>query len=170
MPLSVRDERVDELLERRRSATLSGSWYRNRTLRIGGGDSSGGVERCLRIERARQVVRGTQLDDGVQDALRDGARLGVRVPVADVAEEAGEVRERERAEDLVDGGVAGDRGGRRVLGGGERGEEGVQAAGLGHAEREEDRVAVVVEGEVVGEVLLPVNGRRYQHPAPCEVG
>ena len=92
----------------------------------------------------------------MQDALCDGARLGVRVPVADVPEQAGEVRQRQRTEDLVDRGVARD--GRGVCigrGGGEGGKERVEAAGLGHAERQEDGVAVVVQSEIVCEVLLP---------------
>ena len=48
--------------------------------------------------------------------------------------------------------------GGRVSGGDRRegDEEAVEAAGLGHAEGEEDGVSVIVQGKVVGEVLLSV--------------
>ena len=44
------------------------------------------------------------------ERVRDAGEVRpVRVPVADVAQQAGEVRPGERAQDLVDGGVARDR-------------------------------------------------------------
>ena len=163
MALGVRDERIEDLLQRSRAAPFSRgcgrSVYTTHDVRTCGDDA----ERRLLVECPREVLGRAQLDDGVQHALRDRARLRLRVPVAHEAQEPREVRSGQGAQDLVDGGVAGDRlaAGRCVVGvrvcrGRERGEEGVQAAGLGHAEGEEDGVSVIVQGEVVGEVLLSV--------------
>ena len=46
----------------------------------------------------------------------------------------------------------------------------MQAAGLGHAESEEDHVAVVMQGEVVGEVLLPVRACADDEPVSARIG
>ena len=95
MALGVWDKRIDDLLQSCRTAPVDISRCHTGAVLIAlaDGDSDGGhgVQRNLLVERAREVRGGAKLEDSVEDALGDGARGRARVPVAHVAEEAGEV-------------------------------------------------------------------------------